>query len=615
MAGPNPKLEAAFKQFGNERGITPEQVNQLRETIVNTPVLLKAYNEDAENGHVQSFLVAPLGGRSIGFYNPETNKVGIPSDVLSGKPPVDRDLATVLKLQDMSLRFAKAPGITADMHGNLQQTLNGSPILVDQLKEAVRDEAKRDLVGFDINSKSGSGATYNPARKTMNLNPSSLSSDTFNQSNLTHMLGHELQHTFNRGKIEESKNTYYASLRAIAGDDNPVNDYTAPMKVRMQDLRRDEAEAEINGWNTLLSYERERTGRPVSLQGMWNNTSRQRVEDYLVLDGKGHAIARPGLQFNSDNSLSPTTGPNGNNIEAMGRHFFDQPPAGTRGVRPQDTMTLGPHGHSDYKNSYGAAMISQAILYERGVGQAKHGEASQMHLNMRELGFKEKLIEENGLYMKSGSKASQAYFDTSTSPPKARHFDLGVDGQNKNRHGPAEAQEPAGRARTLTPTGAGHGGGNPAHTDPTPQPKPSQAPLMSNSAHLAHEMYLQALKAFDASPNIPANAFSQQEKERLAAGVVAQALTQKDAFPQARIDHVVFSADRSTVIGVMGALDSPSHHLAAANVQGALATALTQSSQVSQTALESLQQNQGQQVGSQAQSVNMEAPTRGALHH
>lgn len=599
----NPQLKAALDAFAAEPGITPEQVAQLKSTIQATPALLRAFNEDAANGHLQGFALAPAGRESIGRYDAASNKIAIPAEVLSGNPPVDPDLRAVLKLQDMSLRFARMPGVSADMHQNLERTINDSPVLVDRFKDAVRDEGSRHLTSFQFNSSPGAGGSYDPAKRSMNLTTDSLASATYSQYNMTFVLGHELEHGFNRLDLERSKQTYIAALRTVAGDANPVNDYTPAAAVRMQAHRRDEAESHIAGWNAMLSYEQQRSGKAeVSLQDMWDKAERWRVADFVELDASGKAVAKAGLTFNADNSLTASAGPTGN-VEAMGKHYFDQPPVGTPGVAAVDSMDLGLYRHSDYKNHYGAGVVGLAIWAEREIAVPKHGNASQMRLNMQSLGFKEALLEENGISIAAGSTASQSYRDTSTSPATVGRFDHTYDGPNKNKHVPTGTASPAPPAPgTATPPGtpappgtATPPGAAPAPTaSPVQQARGAQEPTLPQSGHPGHAMYRQALDAFDRSPNIPANAFTPEQKQALAAAVVAQALGQKDAFPQAKIDHVVFNTDRSMVIGVLGGMAGPVNHLAAVDIQRGLATPLEQSSQASQAALESAQRKQAQ---------------------
>lgn len=109
---PNAQLEAALQQFATEPGITPQQVAQLRAAILTTDKLTERLNKDAVDGHLTGFNLAVPGPESIGRYDLATGKVTIPSEVLSGTGPVDQDLRAVLRLQDMSLRFAHQPGIT-----------------------------------------------------------------------------------------------------------------------------------------------------------------------------------------------------------------------------------------------------------------------------------------------------------------------------------------------------------------------------------------------------------------------------------------------------------------------------------------------------------------------
>jgi hypothetical protein len=616
MPAPNAQLEAALNQFGNEPGVTPQQVNQLRAAIVASPALVRALNQDAANGHLQGFALAPPGPESIGDYDLASKKITIPAEVLSGSPPVNPDLRAVLKLQDMSLRFAHTPGVTADMHDNLEKSINGSPVLIDQFKDAVRDESQRHLRSFNLHTTVGAGGSYDPKERSMKLTPASLTPGTFDQHNMTFVLGHEMEHGFNRERLERSRDTYITSLRTIAGDNNPVNDYTSAMQTRLQAHRVDEAESHIAGWNAMLSYEKQRSGNQnVTLLDMWNNTAKSRVADFIELDAtgnvkldaNGNAIGKSGLVFNADNTITPSAGPNGN-VAKMGQYYFDQSPAGTLGKLPIDTMSVGPYNHSDYPNYYGVGVVGLAIWAEQEISVPKHGNASQMRLNMQQLKFNEVLLEENGLSIGSGGTAFQTYRDTSTTPPTVGRFDHTYDGPNKNQHVPVDMP---GYTSGIRMSGPGGASGRDDALEQTVAPvkaQATQAPLLSDPAHLGQAMYLQTLKAFDESPNIPAGTFTQHQKETLAAGIVTQAMTQQGAFPKAQVDHVVFNNDRTMVIGVQGALDSPTNFLAGANVQQTLATSIERSSEVSQVALQSMQQKQ-EKIRIQSEMLGVDALT------
>lgn len=434
MAAPNPQLEAAIQEFAQQPGVTPEQVAQLRAAITAPPALTTIFNQDAGAGNLSAFALAPPGATRIGTYDPGTGVVTLPAEVLPGTGST-ADIRSVLKLQDMSLRFAHQPGVDAEMHANLQKTLNDSPVLAAQFMDSVRDGATRNLNGFALHTQGVAGGSYDPDSGVMHLTPASLAMPTFREHDLAFVLGHEMQHGANRAAVRHARAQFHAQLKAIAGDADPVNDYTGPIALMKAANRSDEASATIAGWNAMLSYEKQRSGNPAAgLQEMWDNGSHGRVLDFLELDAAGKAVPRAGLAFNSDGTLTPSPP----NVEAMGRYYFDQPPTGTLGVAAQDTVGIGPLGHSDYTNYYGAGLVSEVIFYERSVGVPKHGDASRMQLNMSKLGFSEKLLEENGIFIAAGSNASQPYHDTGTTPPTPGQFDHTADGPHAHQHVPAK---------------------------------------------------------------------------------------------------------------------------------------------------------------------------------
>jgi hypothetical protein len=144
-----------------------------------------------------------------------------------------------------------------------------------------------------------------------------------------------------------------------------------------------------------------------------------------------------------------------------------------------------------------------------------------------------------------------------------------------------------------------------AQTGADPAPTPS-VPLVTQPIHPAHTMYAQALNALRISPNIPAGTFTQHQEERLAAGLVAQALSQADRFPKPQIDAVVMNNDGTKLIAVHGPLDSPANRLAPVDIQQSLSVAsIEQTSDVSRVAMQSLQQQQ-EQAQSQAETMDVD---------
>lgn len=147
-----------------------------------------------------------------------------------------------------------------------------------------------------------------------------------------------------------------------------------------------------------------------------------------------------------------------------------------------------------------------------------------------------------------------------------------------------------------------------ASADPasTPAAAAPSVPLVTQPAHPAHTMYAQALNALRTSPNIPAGTFTQHQEDTLAAGLVAQALSQPDRFPKPQVDAVVMNNDGTKLIAVHGPLDSPVNRLAPVDIQQSLSVAsIEQTSDVSRVAMQSLQQQQ-EQAQSQAETMDVD---------
>lgn len=139
-------------------------------------------------------------------------------------------------------------------------------------------------------------------------------------------------------------------------------------------------------------------------------------------------------------------------------------------------------------------------------------------------------------------------------------------------------------------------------------------PAMSDSAHPAHAMYVQAQCALC---NVGASAglggLTQHEKDTLSASVVAQALSAK-GWNFTGVDHVVPTQRMDPQTGrpeslfvVQGDLASPSHQRISVNVEQALSQTIEQSSDVAQSMqlsrAESLELEQ-----SRAEAMDMDGP-------
>jgi hypothetical protein len=400
-----------------------------------------------------------------------------------------------------------------------------------------------------------------------------LSPDTFSDPTLknrpemrldiiTSTLGHETGHALYTKKAEKERNfTSYAITGGIraAGQDGEF-DATELAGAYIRDARRNEAQAEIHGWNALASRIEYTKGASPSRTEM---LERALPTTHCIEGTRKNPRLETGIILDDDMQMSdtrlPKVGPI--NLEPVARCHFDN---------PRTSLSAG--GAANYTNYYGAYLVQQLA------DDTRHWvNPPTIKLDMEKLGLDKTQLESTGLR-------------------------LGDDGFSL-----IDTSRGSYKSMTLRSNGSGIQG--------TPEPEQSVAErvsapvLLSETSHPAHMMYAQALNGLRTSPNIPAGTFTQHEEEKLAAGLVAQALTQQGSFPKAHFDAVVMNNDGTKVIGVQGALDSPANRLAAVDIQQTLSVAsIAQSSDVARTAMHSLQQQQAlAQV--QAETIGVDAPT------
>lgn len=151
-----------------------------------------------------------------------------------------------------------------------------------------------------------------------------------------------------------------------------------------------------------------------------------------------------------------------------------------------------------------------------------------------------------------------------------------------------------------------------APTAVTEQAQPAPTTLMTQPGHPAHGMYTQALSQIERGDVVPAGTLTQEEKSRLAAGVVAQFLAE-DMFAT-RIDGVYASKHNAagpgmpaSLIPVQGNPTTDYCHRASVNVEQALQASIEQSSTIAQVAT----QARGQELTKQqerAQELDQDGP-------
>jgi hypothetical protein len=310
-------------------------------------------------------------------------------------------------------RFGERPDVTAAQVANLQKVLRDSPALTDQFNASV---AQGHLQRIEPLTNAHAGGEYHPADEAMCLALASLTTPPalkgpFNAGEVTFVLGHELQHGFNRADIEEATRAFETAATTVARQRSGPHDYTAAIGQGLAANRRDEAGAEVAGWNAVVSAMKQEHPQP-TLEDIYKKAP-GRMADFIKQEGDRSPYTyalKPGLTLNRDLTLSPTPA----NIEAMGQNFFDK--------RPEDA-NLGSLGTSDYINYYGAAAISYAATLERFYNSPRHGiETPRMTVDMARLHLDERLLEENGLNL-GRNHQPMPYLNSSALPAQLHHFD------------------------------------------------------------------------------------------------------------------------------------------------------------------------------------------------
>jgi hypothetical protein len=476
MATPNPVLEAAIVHFAQQPGVSPAQVSELRAALASDPALTKSLEQSAASGALHGFAPAAPGApdRPVGDYDPSSGTVTLPASsfTVSGATPT-KDLHAVLRVQSMVVdfggkSFADQAGamhpVTPDMLTNLQDTLNGSPALADELKRAAttadpQHPQHRILETFAFTAPdAGVGGSFNAPKHTMNLTSASLATASpgagvpgYRPNDLTFVIGHEIQHGFNAQAAAQARTAYTNDARALAVTPGHLHDYTTLVKRYVQSGREDEAKAEIAGWNALRSRVEHDKGSVTLLD--LQQADAPRVNDFIETTN-GRLAPRANVQLNPDLSMSPTPA----NVAAMGHNYFDRPtPAHLQPGDTRQPMNLGTGQLSDYTNYYAGWAIATIGVEEHNAVHA-HGIKPVVEINMAHAGLYEDMMEKAGLNL-NPSKRSIPYLDSSTKPAVPHRFDHTVDGPHQYQYVPVVPSDaaPLAPARLDDPGHADHG--------------------------------------------------------------------------------------------------------------------------------------------------------------
>ena len=304
---------------------------------------------------------------------------------------------------------------------NLIAAVTASPVLTERLNTAAE---KGYLDKLAVSKNPNAGASYNAEEKRISIHLRMLQSQD-RQKSFVFQLGHEIQHGFfyyEHGH-KETENRVLAEIDKTAESDAKRKDYTKPLKDLQDAERNDEALAMIAGWNAVVSYEQKQQGKTkLSLQEVVGTgfgyeqyfLDEKLYQLYQNNDPKGKIIPTKGLKFNPDMTIS------NNQQEILAKTYFDQ---------PGDQIRLGPHGESDYRNSYATRVIGYIVRKHN-----EHDPKAELVIDMKGLGLDERLIERNGLNLGAENRRG-VYYDKSH-PKTPQYFDHTINGDNQFKYVP-----------------------------------------------------------------------------------------------------------------------------------------------------------------------------------
>ncbi len=533
--------------------------------------------------------------------------------------------------------------LPADKRKDIEEAIASSPHLRQTMTEAVNagtlEHIRMGVPGAN------EGGHYNDDKRAIYLSP-----DTFTDPILksrpemrldaiTSTLGHETGHALYAEKAR--KELYFTTSSItdgvrVAGPGGEF-DATGLVGAFIRDARRNEAQAEIHGWNALASRLEHTQGGPSSRRDI---LERANPSTNCVNGPPEKARLASGIVLDADMYMSDTRLPKAGpiNLEPVAQCHFDKSGA-----------SLGAGGAADYTNYYGAYLVQQLA------DDTRHWvNPPTIRLDMEKLGLDKAQLESTGLRLgndgfsfvdssqgkdkpmtlrSSGSGIHGTPDDIALAVNDVRTRDSaretpapviaprtvglpasgGRDAENASEREPEHPArievQPAALATTAPDPALAHRAATRDERDDEPQPRtepdPSQAAnsepaqsaplLMTQPAHPANAMYTQALSRIERGDVMPTGLLTQEEKSTLAAGVVAQFLAE-DKFAT-RVDGLCASRHNPSSLGLPGTLipvqgDPTTDYCRRASIDAtqALQIPLEQSSTVAQTIVQAREQ-------------------------
>lgn len=289
------------------------------------------------------------------------------------------------RLTGMLNDLASRGAASARAATQLRKALAGSPSLVERFQRAIQTG---QLKRIELLSNDAAEFAHMTLDGTLRIRESATVGVSHVQKMdvLRSALGHEIAHGLYTDFYKDYAAVTYAAAN-LAQNGGPVRDYTKLIGNYLASARRNEAVANIGGWNAVVSQMNADNGGKPLVRSEVMERMRQAMPESFEQVSPGVFELRSGITLTADMRINAGIA---SNVEAFARDHFDR-----------GSSSLGPGKDVNYLHYYAAGIISYVLSAEMDFN---HGEGqSGVHINLGQLGLVESMLERAGLYFNGSS--------------------------------------------------------------------------------------------------------------------------------------------------------------------------------------------------------------------
>lgn len=272
---------------------------------------------------------------------------------------------------------------TTDPGKALREWLDQSPAVKARMADAVD---KGLLVKIEaLPSGTNAGGTYSADSKTMKL-PIDKLNDPAQQSEITFVIGHEIEHAHYGTKRTAAFDTFVKDVTTLSQSKDAKHDYTKPIADYVQFQRENEGNAHLGGFNAIVSKLTHDNGKAPTLKELYEAVP-GRMQDFIDRSGTAPNFTfalKPGLTQGTDMTLASTK----ENLATIGKIYFDAPASETR---------IGKNGNQDYPTYYADWAMSvvesrEKSAHDKAKAANPAAKAPEVQIDLQKIGADKSLL-------------------------------------------------------------------------------------------------------------------------------------------------------------------------------------------------------------------------------